>query len=324
MSDVVAVDLGGTNIRAARIDACGNIAASEKTATLAEQGMAAVVRRIAELVQRVRGAETKSIGVGTPGTPDPKTGSMKSPALNIPDSLGYPLCSELTRITGLPASADNDGNLAALGEYWIGAGKGEAIVLIFTLGTGIGGGCIIGGHVYHGASNQGTEFGHVSIDFNGRPCPCGGVGCVEQYASAVAIGKDARAALDAGGAEARTSLLMQRCGGDPAKANAKLVCDSARDGDALACKLLDRGCDGLAAGVGSLMNAFNPSCVILAGGMALAGEVVLGRVRASLKKNRSYAPIYKDCKLVLAQLGDDAGLLGAGLLAFQKAGILDQ
>jgi len=321
MADVVAVDLGGTNIRAARIDQRGKIVARDKAATLAEEGMAAVVKRMGALVQRVRGPETKSIGVGTPGTPDPVTGSMKSRAVNIPDSQGYPLCPELTRVTELPAGADNDGNLAALGEYWTGAGAGEAIVLIFTLGTGIGGGCVIDGHVYHGASNLGTEFGHVSIDFNGRPCPCGCVGCVEQYASAIAVGKDARAALEAGGAEAKNSLLLKLCGGDPAKADAKLVCDAARDGDAFACKLLDRGCDCLAAGVGSLMNAFNPSCVILAGGMALAGEVVLGRVRASLAKNRAYAPINKDCKLVQAQLGDDAGLIGAGLLAFQKAGI---
>ncbi|MCW8131070.1 MAG: ROK family protein [Planctomycetota bacterium] len=321
MPDVVAVDLGGTNIRAARVNERGEVLARDKTATLAESGMGAVAARMAELVNKVRGPETIGIGVGTPGTPDPDTGVMKSRAVNIPDSQGYPLCPELTRITGLPAGADNDGNLAALGEYWLGAARGEHIVLLFTLGTGIGGACVIDGHVYHGHSNLGTEFGHVSIDYNGRPCPCGVLGCVEQYGSAAAVGRDAREALAAGGKDARASLLWKLCGGDPAKADAKLVCDAVRDGDAYAGALLDRNCDYLATGIGALMNAFNPSCVILGGGMALAGEIVVGRVRTFLGKNRAYAPIFKDARIVAATLGDDAGLIGAARIAFDKAGV---
>jgi glucokinase len=321
MPDVVAVDLGGTNIRAARVDASGKILGRDKISTLAEEGMGAVVKRMADLVNRVRGPQTVAIGVGTPGTPDPDTGIMKSRAVNIPDSQGYPLCPELTKITGLTACADNDGNLAALGEYWLGAARGEHIVLLFTLGTGIGGACVIDGLVYHGHSNLGTEFGHVTIDLNGRKCPCGCVGCLEQYASAAAVGRDAREALAKGGKEAQASLLWKLCGGDAQKADAKMVCDAARDGDAFASRLLDTGCDYLAAGVGSLMNAFNPSCVILGGGMALAGDVVLGRVRKRLDEGRAYAPIARDAKLVAATLGDDAGLIGAARFAFQKAGV---
>lgn len=321
MPDVVAVDLGGTNIRAARVDASGKVLVRDKTATLAEEGMQAVARRLADLVQRVRGSGTVGIGIGTPGTPDPVTGVMKSRAVNIPDSQGYPLCPELTRVTGLPACADNDGNLAGLGEHWLGAGRGESIVLIFTLGTGIGGGFVIDGHVYHGHSNLGTEFGHLCIDLNGRACPCGCNGCLEAYASAAAVGRDVREALAKGGREAEASLLWKLCDGDINKADSKLLCDAARDGDAFAGRLLDTSCDYLAAGIGALLNATNPSCVILGGGMALAGEVVLERVRKCLGKNRAYAPIWRDCKLVSATLGDDAGLLGAARFAFQRVGV---
>jgi len=321
MADVIAVDLGGTNIRAARMDQAGKILARDRIETKAEAGMGQAVARLAEMIQRLRSKETVGIGVGTPGTPDPGTGCMKSRAVNIPDSQGYPLCPELTRLTGLPAAADNDGNLAALGEYWMGAGKGEHVLIILTLGTGIGGGMVIDGHVYHGHSNLGTEFGHITIDMHGRPCPCGTIGCFEQYASAIAVGRDTREALAKGTPEAKASRLWTLCGGDPQKADAKMLCDAARNGDAFANRLLDQSADYLAAGLGALLNALNPSCAILAGGMALAGDVLFTRVRAALTKNRAYAPIWKDCKLVPAALGDDAGLIGAAMIGFRKAGI---
>ena len=320
MPDVVAVDLGGTNIRAARIDGAGSLLARDKIDTRAEDGMERVLERMAELVGRVRGPQTLGIGVGTPGTPDPESGVMKSRAVNIPGSQGFPLCPELARRTGLPASADNDGNLAVLGEYWKGAARGEPIVLLFTLGTGIGGGCLVDGAVYHGHSNLGTEFGHVCIERNGRLCGCGCVGCLEMYASAAALGRDAREAL-ASDSASRASLLAARCAGNFQCVDARMVCDAAREGDAFAGALLDRTADCLAAGVGSLINAFNPSCVILGGGMALAGEVLFSRVRKALEERHAYAPIWRDCKLVPAALGDDAGLFGAARLAFQEAGV---
>ena len=316
MADVIAVDLGGTNIRAARVDAKGKILARDKVPTLANEGMKAVVERIAELVNRLKGPGTAAVGVGTPGVPDPETGIMRLPAVNIAASEEFPLTGRISRPTGLPVFADNDGNLAALGETWLGAGTGEPLVLIFTLGTGIGGGVVINGRVYHGHHNMVAEFGHVSICYNGRSCPCGGTGCVEAYASAAALGRDAREAvrnLPAG----HDTALLKLCGGPHGieKLDAKMVCDAARAGDPLACKLLDQCCDWLACGMGSLINAFNPSCIIIGGGMALAGELVTSRVKKVLDKGRVFGPIWKDCKLRLAKLGDDAGLLGAARMA---------
>ncbi|MCY3023323.1 MAG: ROK family protein [Planctomycetota bacterium] len=318
MTDVIAVDLGGTNIRAARVDAGGKILARDKIATLADEGLKAVVGRIAVLVNKLKKASTVAVGVGTPGVPDPETGIMRLPAVNIAASEEYPLTGEISRLTSLPVFADNDGNLAALGEAWLGAGVGEHVVLIFTLGTGIGGGVVIDGKVYHGHHNMVAEFGHVSICYSGRPCPCGGTGCVEAYASAAALGRDARDTvrkLPAG----HTTALLKLCGGPAGvdKVDAKMVCDAARDGDELACKLLDQCCDWLACGIGSLINAFNPSCVIIGGGMALAGELITSRVTRILDKGRVFGPIWKDCTLRLARLGDDAGLLGAARMAHQ-------
>jgi len=316
MPDVIAVDLGGTNIRAARVDVNGRIMAREKIPTEARSGMQTVVRRIAQLVAKLRTSNTLAVGVGTPGVPDPQTGVMRLPAVNIPGSDGYPLTPALTQLLHMPVKADNDGNLAALGESWLGAGKGEAVCLIFTLGTGIGGGCVINGKPYHGNHNLGTEFGHVSIDYKGRACPCGGHGCVEMYASAAALGRDAREAMrDA--LSAHSSLLMKLCKGPLGvdSIDARMVCEAARNGDALALFLLDQCCFHLACGIGAVINSFNPSCVIIGGGLSLAGDLLLSRLELSLSRGRAFGPILKDAKLKLAELGDDAGLLGAAKMA---------
>lgn len=320
MPDAIAVDLGGTNMRAVRIDATGQILSRDRTPTQAEEGFGAVVRRISELVNGLRGPETVGIGLGTPGASDPESGVMKAPAVNIPDSLGYPLGPHLSERTGLTVSLDNDANLAALGESWKGAARGEPIALTLTLGTGIGGGLVVNGELYHGVSNM-TEIGHICIEVHGRPCACGCLGCFEAYASAAAVGRDACEALQSGDRTAESSKLWQRCGGDPEKVDAKMLCDAARDGDRFAGRLLDLSCEYIAAGTGSLINALNPSCVVLAGGLALAGEVLVSRVRALLSTNRAFAPVWRDCKLLTAQLGDDAGLIGAARVAFVKAGV---
>jgi len=324
MADVVAVDLGGTNIRAARVSPDGKVIVRDKISTLAKEGgMAAVVDRIAGLVKKVRGPETMAVGVGTPGVPDWETGEMLLPAVNIPGSGGFPLSSTLSKATGLPVFADNDGNLAALAESWLGVGKGESYLLIFTLGTGIGGGLVINGQTYHGIKNLGTEFGHVSIDVNGRKCGCGNTGCVELYASASALGRDARDAVRNPPDGLSAAAFLKACGGLDGieKVDGRTVCDLARENDPLACFLLDRACLWLACGIGSMINALNPSCVVIGGGLSLAGELLRSRVEKNLSEGRAFGPIWKTCKLRMATLGDDAGIMGAARMALQRAGV---
>ncbi len=323
MDEVVAVDLGGTNIRAARVNTKGEILARGKVPTLASEGMNAVMGRIADLVASVTSPDVKAVGLGTPGVPDPISGRLRLPAVNIAASTDYPLGGELAARTGLLAVCDNDGNLAALGESWLGSGRGEPVVLIFALGTGIGGGLVIDGKLYHGHHNLGTEFGHISIDSEGRQCGCGGRGCVERYASASALGRDAREFLASAAPAAKESSLWIKCGGRDGleKVDAQMVCDAAREGDSVALFLLDRCCRWLATGIGSLVNALNPSCVILGGGMSLASDLIIPRVEQELNLGRSFGPIWQDTKLRAGLLGDDAGLLGAAKLAFQKCGV---
>ena len=320
MDEVIAVDLGGTNVRAARVDASGRILARDRTPTLAAEGMSAVVGRIAEVVARVTSPAVKAVGIGTPGVPDPHTGRMRLPAVNIPDSADFPLAPEIQRLSGLPAFADNDGNLAALGESWLGAGQNEPLLVIFTLGTGIGGGIVQHEHVYHGNHNLGTEFGHMSIDYDGRQCGCGGRGCVERYASASALGRDAREFLLSRAPAAAESALWKLCGGreNVDKIDARMVCDAARAGDEIALYLVDRLSVWLAAGIGATINALNPSCVVIGGGMSASSDLILPRVERELNRGRAFGPIWQDCTLKAGALGDDAGLLGAARLALQK------
>ena len=251
--------------------------------------------------------------------PDPETGRMRLPAVNIPGSADFPITGELASRTGLKAACDNDGSLAALGESWLGAARGEPVVLMYTLGTGIGGGFVIDGHVYRGHHNLGTEFGHVSIDCDGRECGCGGRGCVEQYASAAALGRDAKYFLrNLDSKEDEDTLLLKRCGmNDLDKIDAQMVCDAARDDDAVAGYLLDRCCHWLACGIGGLINALNPSCVVIGGGMAAASDLIIPRVERELNHGRAIGPTWKDAKIRAGILGDDAGLLGAAKLALQ-------
>lgn len=322
MPDVIAVDLGGTNIRAARVSKDGVILGREKVPTQAKDGgMPAVIERIAQLVAKLRGPDTVAIGVGTPGVPDPDTGVMRVPAVNIPGSENYPLAGEIGRLTKLPVYADNDASLALLGEVWLGAGRGEPVAVIFTLGTGIGGGLVSDGKVYHGHHNLGTEFGHISIDYKGRPCKCGGLGCVEQYASATALIRDAKEALRTSPLAAN-SQIMKACGGLDGieKVDARMVCDAARDGDPLGVQLVDQFCAWLACGIGGVVNALNPSCVIIGGGVSLAGEVLTSRLHKELANGRCFKAIHDDTHIKIATLGDDAGLLGAARTALMRTG----
>jgi len=256
--------------------------------------------------------DTLAVGVCSPGIIDYERGVSVSEAVNIPDWDGMEIGGRMEDALGLPCFVDNDANVAALGEAWVGAGAGEKVVLMLTLGTGIGGGCVVDGRVYRGKSNRVSEFGHITVDAHGKKCGCGNRGCIEAYASANAVAARAREYLRSG----EKSSMLDAAGGDVEKVDAEVVCDQAREGDALASRVLDECCLYLAAGIGNLINAYNPSVVILAGGMSLAGEVLTGRIEKELALGRAYPPILADCRLAVSKLGDDAGVVGAAKLAW--------
>ena len=312
MKSVIGIDLGGTNIQGARVDPEGEfLAVNEVKAEVAEGGEATMAR-IIEVARALVDDSVRAIGVCSPGIIDPVEGVSLSEAVNIPGWDGMPIKARIEEATGLPAFVENDANAAAAAEAWIGAGRGEKVVLMLTLGTGIGGGAVVDGEIYNGKSNRVAEFGHISICHDGKKCGCGNTGCLEAYASANALAARAREVLH----ESPAGRMLELAGGDIESVECKTACDAAREGDELACRVLDEVCGYLACGVGSLINAFNPSVVVMTGGMSLAGDVVFGRVQKELEAGRAYPPILADCRVVPGVLGNRAGMIGAARVAW--------
>ncbi|MBN1809733.1 MAG: ROK family protein [Planctomycetes bacterium] len=316
MASVIGIDLGGTNIRAGRVDSEGGIVRRANIPTEAEKGGDAVMDNIIHAADEVMDDTVQAAAVVSPGVINPYTGEAESIACNIPGWEGMQIGARLKKGLGIPGFAENDGNAACLAEAWLGAGRGRPIVLIFTLGTGIGGGIVCDGKVFHGVSNKVAEFGHISVEYEGAKCGCGNTGCLELYASAGAVRREARRLLK----EGRRSLLAELAGGDVEKVDAKEVCEGVRRGDGLAVEILDRAMGYLAAGVGSLINVFNPSVVVIGGAMSLSWDVIEPRLMAGLRSGRAFAPIFADCEVKAAELGDNAGILGAARVAWQGTG----
>lgn len=313
MASVIGIDLGGTNIRAGRVDEAGRLLERASVATEVERGADVVMGNIVTVARKVFRDDVQAACLVSPGVINPRSGIAESIACNIPGWLGMPLAGNLSAGLGVPGFAENDGNAACLAEAWCGAGRGSRIVLIFTLGTGIGGGIVMDGSIYHGASNKVAEFGHISVELNGPECACGNRGCVELYASAGAVRRVARSALAAGG----KSRMLELAGGASERVDAREVCEAARRGDALAAGIIERAMQYLAGAVGGMINVFNPEVVVIGGGMALSWDVISPPLLVSLAAGRAFAPIYADCTVKPAELGDNAGIIGAARVAWQ-------
>ena len=309
----IGIDLGGTGIKIGVVDESGAILSQGETPTLAgrpyEDIIADMGRCMLDVMAR-GGFEEKdvaSIGVGIPGVADEKTGHVI-----FCTNLGWrevPFVSEMRKYFNLPIIVDNDATVAGYAESVAGVSKGTDSSVFITLGTGVGGGIVIHGKPYSGAHGIGSEIGHMIIKMDGELCTCGNRGCFERYASATAIIRDAKRAV----AEDPKSLIMERCGGDPEKINAKIVIDCAKEGDATAKRVFDEYVKGLAHGIVSIFNVLDPEVIVLGGGVSMAGEYLLKAVRDAVKplvffKTLPYPSIQ------LARLGADAGIIGAALL----------
>ena len=214
---------------------------------------------------------------------------------------------------GLPGTLDNDANCAIYGEWWQGAAQGAKYVIGLTLGTGIGGGIVIDGEIYHGASDAAGEFGHVSIDANGRRCKCGNYGCVEAYASGPAIAERAVEGIQSG---VETSL-GQYVKGDLSKITAQIVYEAANDGDEWALEVVRETSQLLGAAVASFINIFNPEVVVICGGVTQAGDKLFVPLRSEVKR-RAFKPAWEVCKIVPGTLPGTAGVFGAAGVFIQR------
>jgi glucokinase len=314
-SFVIGVDLGGTKLAVGAMPADGSREIALRTElTHADRGEEAVLERIVRAIEAVilqTMAETGctrdaflGVGLGAPGPLDRGAGIVI-----VAPNLGwknFPLRDRVTAGTGLLATLDNDANCATLGEWWVGAAKGGRNVVGMTIGTGIGGGLILNGELYHGASDVAGEIGHTTIDSTGRRCKCGNYGCLEAYASGPAIAERAREALSGDG---RSSMLTL-AGGDAAAITAQIVYQASDQGDELAREVVRETARLIGAGVANLLNVFNPDTVVLAGGVARAGDSLFEPLRAEVKR-RAFRPAVEACRIVPGSLGASAGVVGA-------------
>ena len=318
-TNVIGVDMGGTKILSAVIDAEGNILGTAKVPTKADAGTSVVIDRIADSIQKAIGTsgvnETsiEAVGIGAPGPLDPETGVVIfAPNLGWRD---VPLKAELEARVGIPTFVDNDVNIGTLGEHAFGAGKGVQNIVGIFVGTGIGGGIILQGELFHGASKTAGEIGHIIVKADGPRCGCGRRGCLEALASRTAMTKQFQKAIKKKG---KKSVISKLTNGDLSAIRSGVLAKAIRANDKLTLKIFKKATKYLGIGIGSIVNFLNPEMIILGGGVVEAlDDTFLDNIRAAAAK---YAlPNTLDgVQIVRAKLGDNSGILGAAALARQR------
>ena len=307
---VGAIDLGGTSVRAAVVDVNGGITGFVAGATEASQGPDAVIDRIVaalgESLARasVDVSELAAVGIGAPGPLDWDTGVIHE-APNLPGWKEVPLAARIGNAVGLPSFLENDANAAALAEWQYGVGRGAMNMLYITVSTGVGGGLILEGELWHGAYGSAGEFGHMTVDFDGPLCDCGNRGCIE----AIAAGPDIAAwVVDQIAAGRSSSLSVQ------SDLSGRDVVEAAQEGDALAVGALERAGRAVGFGIVNVAHLVNLDTVVIGGGIANAGELLFDPVRATVRSHllESTAP---NLRVEPWSLGEDVGLLGAAAAA---------
>lgn len=314
---VAGIDLGGTNIVAGIFDESGEMIASKQCETQADLGPIRVVENmvssVKELVKELgcSANDLLGVGIGTPGALDRKSGVVFfAPNLHWKD---FPLMKEVHDRLGCPACIENDANAAIYGEAWKGSAAGCDNVVGFTLGTGVGGGIIVDGNILHGCCDAGAELGHLTIDPEGPLCGCGNKGCIEAYSSATGI----KNYLKEQYADHKDSLIYKLVDGDLEKVSPKVVYDAATRNDSFANHVFDRVGYYLGIATANAINLFNPEVVVFVGGMTSAGDLIMNPLLAETRK-RSFEVSFAKAKISYGKLGNQAGIIGIGGIAFQK------
>ncbi|MBN1465183.1 ROK family protein [candidate division KSB1 bacterium] len=304
------IDIGGTTVNVGVVTSEGQVLVEQKIPSTVEQGAAVVLTRIADTANKCREivGNDRSIvaaGIGVAGLVDGKNGLLHQ-ATNFPGWMDVPLTAKLTGILKLPVAMDNDANVAALGEYTFGAGRGFPHMMMVTLGTGVGAGLVLGGQIYRGAHGAAGEFGHITIDKNGPRCACGRAGCVEAYVGTNGILRRVRELLpqfpDSGLASCDLGSLTP-----------KDIHRQACAGDALAQLVFHDAGESLGYGLGSVVNLLDIQRIVLGGGVAAAGDFIIKSAQNILNKVALNSG--QTVEIVQAELGELAGIVGAASLA---------
>jgi glucokinase len=311
----IGVDLGGTNIKFGIVSEKGEIVHKGMVPVQANLGRDAILNNINKAVEqslifaRKEKIRIMGIGVGSPGTVNLATGVIEGSCPNLPQMVNVNLKNWLSRNFEYHIYVDNDANVMALAEHKFGAAKGYKDALCLTIGTGIGGGIILEGKLFHGSNFAGAEFGHMTICYNGRKCNCGGIGCLEMYASAPAIVRDTKRLLR----KNKKSIIHKLVKEDLDKLTTEIIFEAERRGDTLASEVIYQACKYLGAGIASAVNLLNPQIVVIGGGVSEGGESFIQRIEKEVKK-RAFPSATKHLKVVKARLGNNAGFIGAAML----------
>ncbi|KPU26959.1 glucokinase [Caloranaerobacter sp. TR13] len=314
----IGIDIGGTAIKAGIVDKNGDIVYKKQIDTKAKRGYLEVEKDIIELIKGLiniaedKGNKVKSIGIGVPGVADPEGNKV----IYCPN-LGWanvPLGENLKKEFEFPIYIENDATVAGIAESIKGVTKGYENSIFITLGTGVGGGIILSGKVYSGAHGIGSEIGHMIVGENFYDCNCGNNGCLETFSSATAIIKYAKKLIKEGQYE---TTLMKKVNDDLMKLNSKIIFDSAKEGDQLANEVVDRMVKYLGIGIANLINILDPDVVAIGGGVSKAGIFLLEKIKREVSKYVLYKEA-KHAEIFLAELGNDAGIIGAALLSEYK------
>lgn len=307
MKYVFGVDIGGTTVKMGLLDSEGNCLDKWEIVTRKDNGGEEILPDVAASInaklseKNIDRADVIGVGVGVPGPVDSK--GIVHNAVNLGWGT-FDVDDKLAKLTGLKAKAGNDANVAALGEMWKGGGQGYSDQVMVTLGTGVGGGIIIGGQLVAGSTGAGGEIGHIHVkDGEEKACGCGGHGCLEQYTSATGISRTAKEMFAVW--EGKTVLTEDDL-------SAKAVFDGVKQGDELCIKVAEAFGDTLGKGLAMIAAVVNPEAFVIGGGVSKAGEILLQYVEPSFKKY--VFPGAANAKMVLATLGNDAGMYGAARL----------
>ena len=311
----VGADLGGTNLRIAAVDESGKIFEKISLATRAQQGRDTVVRElcraIRELTQKQEGAGSfAGIGVGIPGIIYLKTGTVRQ-SPNLPGWENYPVRDEIESLLGVRVFLENDANVAALGEKWIGLGRDVNSLCMLTLGTGVGGGVVLDGKIWHGFLGMAGELGHIVVAENGVACSCGGHGCLETEASATAIVRKGEEAVAAG-----RSPALAEARSKAAKLTARMIYETAKAGDAASKAIFESVGRHLGIGIAGLSNTLNLPLYVIGGGAAASWDLFAPAMMEEARK-RSFIFREGSTRIERAVLKGDAGLCGAAYLPLQ-------
>ncbi|WP_430603373.1 glucokinase [Enterococcus sp. DIV0724b] len=314
---LIGIDLGGTTIKFAILTTNGDVQQKWSIETnILDEGRHIVPDIIESINHRISLYEMKhedfiGIGMGTPGSVDIKKGTVVG-AYNLNWTKKQNVKAQIEEATGIPFVLDNDANVAALGERWKGAGENNPDVVFITLGTGVGGGIIAEGNLLHGVNGCAGEIGHVTVDPGGFECTCGKRGCLETVSSATGVVRVARHMSEEYAGDSKLKQAID----DGQDVSSKDVFDYAKADDPFALMVVDRVCYFLGLAIGNVGNTLNPSSVVIGGGVSAAGEFLRSRVQNYFEEF-TFPEVRTSTQVKLAELGNEAGVIGAASLALQ-------